>query len=80
MHRDNQQVAAMNHKHGTVPYRTIVAALIMLIGVLVAGAGLFRHNQVLLLIGVFATVGGIMIEIVAGSVLSSRNRRPGTQR
>jgi hypothetical protein len=79
-HRDNQPVAAMIHKRGTVPYRTIVAASIMLIGVVMAGAGLFRDSQVLLMIGVFVTVGGIMVEIVSGSVLSSGKRRSGDQR
>jgi hypothetical protein len=79
-HRDNQPVAAMIQKRGTAPYRTSAVSLIMLIGAGMAGAGLFRHNQVLLLIGVIVTVGGIMVEIVTGSVLSSGKRRSGDRR
>jgi len=62
---------------GRVQVRTIIAALVMLTGVVLMGYGYFQKEHVFFYTGAALTVGGVMMEAILAIVPASRERRKG---
>jgi drug/metabolite transporter (DMT)-like permease len=64
-------------RRGRVPVRTIIAAFVMLTGVVLMGYGYFQKEHVFFYIGAALMVGGVMMEAILAVVPASRERWKG---
>lgn len=64
-------------RRGRVPVRTIIAASVMLAGVVLMGYGYFQNQYLIFYAGAGLTVSGVMVETILAIVPASRDRRKG---
>jgi hypothetical protein len=65
-------------RRGRVPVRTIIAAIVMLTGVVLVGYGYFQKEQLMFYIGAGLTVSGVLMEAILAIVPASRERGKGS--
>ena len=64
-------------RRGRVQVRTIIAALVMLTGVVLMGYGYFQKEYLIFYTGAGLTVSGVVVETILAIVPASRDRRKG---
>ena len=64
-------------RQGKVPIRTIIAAIVMLAGIVLMGFGYFQKAQELFYVGAALTLGGVMMQVILAMVPDSQGRRKG---
>ena len=69
-----------NTQRRRVPTRSIIAAIAMLAGIIVAGSGYFQNHHVMIYVGVVITLSGVMVEAILGPIWGAMERRRGRTR
>ena len=64
-------------RQGKVPIRTIIAAIVMLAGIVLMGFGYFQKEQALFYVGAAMTLSGVMMQAMLAIVPGSQGRRKG---
>ena len=64
-------------RQGKVPIRTIIAAIVMLAGIVLMGFGYFQKEQALFYVGAAMTLSGVMMQAILAIVPDSQGRRKG---